>query len=245
MTEKKLYYSHDYDQDTEISYTLKGKRAKLEITFTSEDPDCGKETAEYASFDGKTMRDLAKDWLEELSGYLDEKATDQDIKEYYGEYTKTALYAFEGALKYVSRIHQFLWDDLLDPAFAAIYAHVLLLEKEEKCDPDMDSESLAFECKKLAHEFVEMYDNDCKYGCPDYWELLDSFADKRPRELWPPKKRFDVLIDGNVTMTYKVWAKDKEEAEEVARKFMEMPPFEKRFREEMTITETHIGDVID
>ena len=245
MTEKRLFYSHDYDWDTEISYTLKGKRAKLEISFTSEDPDCGKETAEYASFDGNTMQELAQEWLEELSAYLDEKATDQDTKDYYGEYTKTALYAFEGALKYLSRIHQFLWDDLLDPAFACIYAHVCRLEKEEKCDPDMDSESLAFECKKLAQEFVEMYDNDCKYDTPDYWDMLDSFADKRPRELWPPKKRFDVLIDGNVTMTYTVWANDKEDAENVARKFMESPGFEKRFREDMHITEVDVGDVID
>lgn len=246
MNEKKLFYSHDHDQDTEISYSLKGKRARLEITFTSEDPDCGKETAEYCSFDGNTMQSLAKEWLEELSGYLnDPNNADLDNKDYYSEYTKTALYAFEGALKHVARIKQFLWDGLLDPAFACIYAHVVRLEQEEKCAPDMDSESLAFECKKLAQEFVEIYDHERKWGIPDYWDMLDSFADKRPKELWPPKKRYDVLIDGKVTMTYKVWAKDKKEAEDVARRFMEMPQFEKRFREEMTVTETDIGDVID
>lgn len=137
------------------------------------------------------------------------------------------------------------WDDLTDIAYACIYETECRMEREGKCDPDMDTDSLCYECKKLAVEFSEMYTKLSEFSEPDYYEMLDKYAESKILELWPPLKRYDVLIDANVTMTYPVFAKDRKDAEEQAQKFMETPQFDKRFRNEMTIIEREIGDVIE
>lgn len=104
------------------------------------------------------------------------------------------------------------FDDMIDPAFAGIYHLACILEKDGKIDPDMDTECMTYECKKLAVEFVEKYDELCKYGTPDYWDMLDNFSDKKLRELWPLKKIYDV----DVTIRHTVVAASEEDAKRIA-----------------------------
>lgn len=139
-----------------------------------------------------------------------------------------------------------LYDDMVDPAFAEIYHIVSVMENNGEVESNLDCESLAYECRKLAYKFVEGYETACKYnvGYPDYWDMLDKWTRDKAKEKWPPLKRFDVLIDGNVTMTYSTFATNEEAAKEQARKFMESPSFIDRFRKEMKVYETQIGDVI-
>ena len=95
-----------------------------------------------------------------------------------------------------------LYDDMIDPAFAEIYHIISVMENKNEVETDLDCEALAHECRKLAYEFVELYDELCKYGAPSYWDMIDSWTRDKAKGKWPPLKRFDVLIDGNVTMTY-------------------------------------------
>ena len=75
--------------------------------------------------------------------------------------------------------------------------------------------------------------------------MLDKFIYDKAMELWKPMKRYDVLIDANVTMTYPVLARDLDDARRQAEIFMETPAFDRSFRDSMNITETEIGDVIE
>ncbi len=140
---------------------------------------------------------------------------------------------------------QIQYDDLVDPAFAEIYHIVSEMEEKDECCTDMDCESLAHECRKLAYDFVAVYEDMCRCGEPDYWSMIDRWARSKAKEKWPPLKRFDVLIDANVTMTFPVYAANRDDAEQQARNFMESPGFSERFRKEMNIFEADIGDVIE
>jgi len=104
------------------------------------------------------------------------------------------------------------FDDLIDPAFACLYHRAWELEKDGKIDPDYDPESMAYECKKLAIEFVEKYDELCKYGTPSYWDMLGDFCDERLRELWPLKKVYEV----DVIIRHTVVAASEEDAKRIA-----------------------------
>ena len=137
-----------------------------------------------------------------------------------------------------------LYDDMIDPAFAEIYHIISVMENKNEVETDLDCEALAHECRKLAYEFVELYDELCKYGAPSYWDMIDSWTRDKAKGKWPPLKRFDVLIDGNVTMTYPVFAANEDDAKQQAEKFMESPQFIEKFRSEMKVFETQIGDVI-
>ena len=90
----KILYSHDYPDDTtmEISIREDGD-TQLELSFTSEDPDMGTETLVYAG-DTNDWRELAGELKKEITDYLDSLLGD----DYYDEYSRTALYAFENML---------------------------------------------------------------------------------------------------------------------------------------------------
>lgn len=139
------------------------------------------------------------------------------------------------------------FDEMIDPAFAETYYMALTLEKKGEIEDDMDGvEELSKKCKQIAADYVEIYEEACKMGCyPSFWDGLDSYVERRLKEMYPLSKHFDVIIDGNVSMTLPVFAKDKKEAEEQARRFMESPGFIERFRKDMRIFETEIGDVIE
>ena len=138
------------------------------------------------------------------------------------------------------------FDAILHVAYAEIYAQVLDMEKQEKIDTDLDTESLCFECWKLAQEFVKMWENMCKYApTVDYYGSLDTFIYEKAMEKWKPMKRYDVLIDANVTMTYPVLARNRDDAQRRAENFMKTPAFDRSFRDNIRIAETEIGDVIE
>lgn len=106
-------YSHDYPKDTHLTYTRTGKNVHLELTFRSEDPDMGTEEMVVNSDGGESFADLVSETRAELTDYLNRQDTSSfyeqqgdspkdgihDLDDYYGEFSRTALYAFEGAMK--------------------------------------------------------------------------------------------------------------------------------------------------
>ena len=105
-------YSHDYPKDTHLTYTRAGKNVHLELTFQSEDPDMGTEEMVVNSDGGESFADLVSETRAELTDYLNRQDTSSfyeqqgdspkdgihDLDDYYGEFSRTSLYAFEGAM---------------------------------------------------------------------------------------------------------------------------------------------------
>ena len=105
-------YSHDYPKDTHLTYTRTGKNVHLELTFRSEDPDMGTEEMVVNSDGGESFADLVSETRAELTDYLNRQDTSSfyeqqgdspkdgihDLDDYYGEFSRTSLYAFEGAM---------------------------------------------------------------------------------------------------------------------------------------------------
>ena len=101
------FYSHDYTADTTLEYSRMGNRAELTLTFSSEDPDMGAEEMVYGGENRESMAELVSDLKNEITAYLDAADTasfyDQqgmpvEADVVYGEYSRTALYAFEAIL---------------------------------------------------------------------------------------------------------------------------------------------------
>jgi len=88
-------YSHDYPNDTRLEFTRDESRAQIELSFTSEDPDCGTETLVYGADEGATRTELIAELRADITAYLDSQPC---ADRYYDEYTRTALYAFEAIL---------------------------------------------------------------------------------------------------------------------------------------------------
>ena len=102
------FYTYDYPADTTLEYTRKGGRAELTLSFGSEDPDMGTEEMIFGSDKGESMAELVSELKKEIQSYLDAADTSSFYeqqgeampvaKELYGEYSRTALYAFEAIL---------------------------------------------------------------------------------------------------------------------------------------------------
>ena len=123
-------YTHDYPGDTVLEYTVSGNRAELRLAFSSEDPDMGTEEMIYGGDNGESMYELAADLRAELSAYMDYEDTSSfsrqqslsrppgihSLEDYLGEYSRTALYAFEGILQQTEReaVQNMHWE-LLPP----------------------------------------------------------------------------------------------------------------------------------
>lgn len=103
-----FYYSHDYTCDTSITYTHSPTRSEIVLAFTSEDPDFGTEEMTYGTDGEETFANLARELRDEITAYLDwvdsssfreqQGSAEEYDADYYGEYTRTSLYAFEAAL---------------------------------------------------------------------------------------------------------------------------------------------------
>lgn len=139
------------------------------------------------------------------------------------------------------------FDDMIDPAFAEIYWKACSLEKAGEIEDDIDGiEELAQKCKQIAADYVAAYDEACKIGEPDFWGGLDSYAEKRLKEIYPLSKKFTVLFDAQMTYECEIMARYREEAEQEAMNMMEQDPdFNKRFRENARVYDMQIGDVIE
>ena len=106
-------YSHDYPNDTHLTYTRTGQNVHLELTFQSEDPDMGTEEMVVNSDGGESFSELVSETREEITDYLNRQDTSSfyeqqgnspkdgihDLDDYYGEFSRTSLYAFEAAMK--------------------------------------------------------------------------------------------------------------------------------------------------
>ena len=122
------HYTHDYPGDTVLEYSVTGSRAELKLSFGSEDPDMGTEEMIYGGDDSESMYELVADLRADLSAYLDYEDTSSFYRQqslsrppgihsredYFGEYSRTALYAFEGILRQTEReaIHNMRWEPL-------------------------------------------------------------------------------------------------------------------------------------
>lgn len=105
-------YSHDYPEDTHLTYTRTAQNVHLELTFQSEDPDMGTEEMVVNSDGGESFSVLVSETRTEITDYLNRQDTSSfyeqqgdspkdsihDLDDYYGEFSRTALYAFEGVL---------------------------------------------------------------------------------------------------------------------------------------------------
>ena len=106
-------FSHDYPDDTHLTYSKEGDQVHLHLAFDSEDPDMGTEEMEYNSDGGESFSEIIHDALSDLSSYLDRQDTSSfyeqqgvspkdgihDLDDYYGEFSRTSLYAFENAMR--------------------------------------------------------------------------------------------------------------------------------------------------
>lgn len=138
------------------------------------------------------------------------------------------------------------FDDMIDVAFAEIYHEACTMEKERKIEPHNTMEEFARDCKQLAADFVEKYEAACAIGeYPSFYDRLYGYAEEQLKKKYPPVKKFDVLIDAQVTMHYPVFAKDKDEAEQVTQKFIESGGFVEKFRKESYIYDVSVGDVVE
>ena len=109
------FYSHDYPADTTLEYTRSGNRAELKLSFSSEDPDMGTEEMLYGGENGESMLELVSDLRNDLTAWLDAQDTSSfreqqgladeihSQDDYYGEFSRTALYAFEALLTETER----------------------------------------------------------------------------------------------------------------------------------------------
>lgn len=110
------FYSHDYPADTSLEYTRTGNHAELRLAFSSEDPDSGTEELVYDGENGEGLHELVSELRAELTSYLDAADTSsftqqqglsaERMTDDYGEFTRTALYAFEALLKQTEKEHQ-------------------------------------------------------------------------------------------------------------------------------------------
>ena len=108
-----MTFSHDYPNDTVLEYSRSGKDSTLRLSFTSEDPDAGSEELIYHGENGESMQELVNDLKSEIKTYLDYRDSSSFIRQQglqdeihsmedlYGEYTSTALYAFECMLNHL------------------------------------------------------------------------------------------------------------------------------------------------
>lgn len=122
------FCTHDHPADTTLEYTLSGNRAELRLSFTSEDPDMGIEEMLYGGDSGESMSELVTDLRVDLTAYLDAADTSSfreqqgislvdgihNQSDYFGEFSRTALYAFESILRQTEREswHNLKWEPL-------------------------------------------------------------------------------------------------------------------------------------
>ena len=122
------FYSQDYPADTVLEYTRTGDRSELRLSFSSEDPDMGTEEMVYGADGGESMQELVSELKAELTGYLDAEDTSsfyeqqglsrrdglQSQEEYFSEYSRTSLYAFEAILQQTERetVQNMVWKPL-------------------------------------------------------------------------------------------------------------------------------------
>lgn len=101
------FYTHDYPADTTLEYTRKGSRSELTLSFGSEDPDMGSEEMVLGGDHSESMAELVSELKSEIQSYLnaadtssfyDQQGEPAPIVREYGEYSRTALYAFEAIL---------------------------------------------------------------------------------------------------------------------------------------------------
>ena len=108
-----MSFTHDYPDDTHLTYIREGKQVHLLLSFQSEDPDMGTEEMEYNSDGGESLSELLSDARAELTSFLDRQDTSSFYEQqgehpldgihnqddYFGEFSRTSLYAFEAAMQ--------------------------------------------------------------------------------------------------------------------------------------------------
>ena len=86
---------------------------------------------------------------------------------------------------------KYKFDELGDVAFAEIRVIMDRMERNKEIEVEnLSCEEMAYECKKLAHEFMAKYDAACELGeFPDFYSTLDVFIYDRLLAQFPPHLR--------------------------------------------------------
>lgn len=138
------FYTHDYPVDTTLEYTRKGSRSELTLSFGSEDPDMGTEEMVYGGDQGESMAALVSDLLNEIKVYLvaadtssfyDQQGESKTVADAYGEYSRTALYAFEAILNETQKELQekLVWNPIEADQVAWLYSSDRQTDLERGC----------------------------------------------------------------------------------------------------------------
>ena len=104
-------YTHDYPNDTVLEYSRTGENVELLLSFTSEDTDMGTEVMLFSGDAGESLNELAHGLREEITSYLDREEAHErpdpsvihSSDDYYSDFSRTSLYAFENALKEIEQ----------------------------------------------------------------------------------------------------------------------------------------------
>ena len=185
-----LTFSHDYPNDTTLQYSRSGRDSMLRLSFTSEDFDMGTEDLIYHGVAGETLRELAGDLKAEIKAYLDfqdrssfdnQQGIPRDgihsTEDLYGEYSRTALYAFENALGEISREQEPLWHPIEADKIPWLFS-----------DPEKDRERgcighLRGDFGRNGDEFwTSWFDHDEKLKSPAFREELQQVVNRAREE---------------------------------------------------------------
>lgn len=123
-------FSHDYPNDTTLTYSRSGNNVELRLSFTSEDPDMGTEEMLYNGQTGESLDTLVMELHEGISDFLDRiegyvRPNPQEIHssdDYYSDFSRTALFAFESALKEMEKETSRAWQPIKSEKMDWLYS---------------------------------------------------------------------------------------------------------------------------
>lgn len=107
MNKITITYTHDYENDTVVTYWANNKESHMTASYTSEDPDYGTDSLEFNASPAEPLAKMARNWLEEFTEYLNSTNdginrpgnASKELEMVYGDYSNSTLYAIENALR--------------------------------------------------------------------------------------------------------------------------------------------------
>ena len=107
MNKITITYTHDYENDTVVTYWANNEESYMTASYTSEDPDYGTDSLEYYASPAEPLAKMALVWLKEFTEYLDSTNdginrpgnASKELEMAYGDYSNSTLCAIENALR--------------------------------------------------------------------------------------------------------------------------------------------------
>lgn len=179
MNKITITYTHDYENDTVVTYWSNNKESHMTASYTSEDPDCGTDSLEYNASPAEPLAEMARDWLEEFTEYLDSTNdginrpgnASKELEMVYGDYSNSTLYAIENALRTIVGLKP------ETPRFRGKYMTIADASKMVASELVKD--------RHKAFAFCEAMENDGEEPDHGGWhgiKRIDGFFDNDPEE---------------------------------------------------------------